>query len=379
MPSPHHPKIYILLPAMNDGGAERAFINLANEMHARKSAHIEFLLIKKEGVYLDIVDPGIAVRELYKGDEPLFSFPSLIKVLKTEQPDLLISSLPIADLLAIWARMWLGRKAPRHMIATQNMRADQFKGYKALRSRIKALCMLFFYRRADLFAAVSQAVASELQTLFDVPHKKIRVIPNSVDLAHIQKQRNAKPDHPWLEEGRDYKVLIAVGRLVAQKDYPTLIKAFKNVQGKKDARLIILGEGPERETLQKMIDEEGLGNKIDLAGFRKNPFALVAASDAFVLSSAWEGFGNVIIEALSVGTPVIATRCPGAPREILDEGTFGHLADVKDPEHLAEKILKSLDGDHPEKEVLMKRASEYSIEAVTDLYDAYFREIIDAA
>lgn len=368
--------IVILLPALNDGGAERSLVNLANELNRRGRHKVRFVLLRREGPYLDLIDPSIPVEGLTDRGDVLLSLPALVKKLKTLKPDILITALPVADLLAIWACSWLGKSAPVHICAIQNMRAGQFETFTRLRSKIKAKAMLFFYRKAQHFTAVSKAIAEELETLFKVAPKKITVIPNSLDLAQVQTQKNEPPDHPWLKPGRPYKTLIAAGRLVVQKDYPTLLKAMKEAN---DVRLIILGEGPERENIQKQISELGLQDYVDLAGFRKNHFALMAAADAFVLSSAWEGFGNVIIEALSVGTPVVATNCPGGPAEILEGGKYGALVCVNDPEALAAAIGKTLSGEHPAKDILIKRASEYSVQTIAGMYEAYFETLFSSS
>lgn len=370
------PSIVFFLPAMNDGGAERALVNLANELHQRGTFDVRFVLLRKEGVYLEIINPAISVEGMSEKGDVLFAFPALVKQLKSLKPDLLVSSLPITDLMAIWACKWLGKQTPRHVICIQNMRKDEFSTYTTLRSKIRAIAMRFFYKQADRFCAVSSAAKEELIEFFGVAEEKIRVIPNSLDFSQVQAQIKEKAGHPWLKNGRDFKTLIAVGRLVEQKDYPSLIKAFDIVRQKLDARLIILGDGEKKKQIEEQIKSLNLQDHVDLAGFQKNPFSYVSASDVFVLSSAWEGFGNVIIEALSCGTPVVATNCPGAPSEILNNGEYGQMATVKDPQGLAEAIIKSLNGDHPDKKVLKTRAQDYSIEAVTDQYQDYFERIM---
>jgi len=371
----HRKKIFILLPAMNDGGAERALVNLATALTSRGYYQVKFLLLRREGVYLSQINPDIEIEGLGTKGDVLFSIPALIKILKEQKPDILLTSLPICDLMAIWACLWLGKAAPVHICNIQNMRAQQFKTFKTLRAKIKAKAMLFFYARAQYFSAVSHAIAQELETVFHVPRAKISIIPNSLNLSQVQQQKDVKPGHKWLEPGRSHKTIIAVGRLVEQKDYPTLLRAIALLRETENIRLIILGEGPEKDNIKALIAQLNLHDDVDLAGFHNNPFSYVAASDVFVLSSAWEGFGNVIIEALSVGTPVVATNCPGAPAEILNNGEFGHLVPVADAPAICAALKKTIHGDRPAKEVLIGRAAEYSIEAITDLYESTFKKV----
>jgi glycosyltransferase involved in cell wall biosynthesis len=369
--------IWFFLPALNDGGAERALMNIAFELKKRGHSPA-FVLLQKKGVFLEQVEAAkIAVEGLNIDPKVVLALPSFIKFLKNKKPDLLVSSLPAPDLLSLWACRILGEQAPSHIISSQNVWSDHVKEFKTWRAYIRHKGMILFDRWADHFAAVSGAVSEELQNVFNVQDNKITVIPNSLDLQKIQQQRHENPDHKWLFPGREHKVAIAVGRLNLQKDFETLIKAMPKVRKTLgDVKLIILGEGTEREKLETLRHKMALDEHIDLPGFKDNPFALVAASDVFILSSQWEGFGNVTIEALSVGTPVVATNCPGAPAEILENGKYGRLVERKNPNALAEGIIDVLNGNHPPEDVLLGRAQDYSIETVTDMYETLFRKVL---
>ena len=154
----------------------------------------------------------------------------------------------------------------------------------------------------------------------------------------------AKINHAWFQPGEP-PVIVAVGRLHLQKDYPTLLRAFLQVRQQRRCRLVILGEGPEKENLNKLINELGLQTDVAMFGFVDNPYTYMAHSAAFVLSSAWEGFGNVIAEALAVGTPVVSSNCDSGPAEILANGKYGELTPVGDIKAMAEAILSVLAGN----------------------------------
>lgn len=167
------------------------------------------------------------------------------------------------------------------------------------------------------------------------------------------------PAHPWLSGQRHGTVVVAVGRLVPQKGFDVLLRAFELVRREVDASLIVFGEGPERPRLGDLVNRHGLKDAVSLPGFIANPVSEIKAANLFVLSSRWEGFGNVIVEALGAGTPVVAVDCRSGPAEILDDGRYGRLAIPEDPYDLAKKILAELDEPTPA-EILRKRALDFS-------------------
>jgi glycosyltransferase involved in cell wall biosynthesis len=223
-----------------------------------------------------------------------------------------------------------------------------------------------FYPTARAVIAVSQGVADDLARLIGPGRARLVVIPNPVVTPDLLRLAGEAPDHPWLGPGQP-PVILAAGRLAPQKDYPTLIRAFAALVEGQDMRLIILGEGPERPALEALVGDLGLSGRVDLPGFRGNPFAYMAKARLFVLSSAWEGLPGVLIQAMACGTPVVSTDCPSGPREILVEGRLGPLVPVGDIAALAEAMARTLDRT-PESEVLQARAADFGLATVTQLY-----------
>jgi glycosyltransferase involved in cell wall biosynthesis len=171
-------------------------------------------------------------------------------------------------------------------------------------------------------------------------------------------------------------VILGVGRLTPQKDFPTLIRAFALVRQQQPARLILLGEGEERSSLASLIEELHLQEEVDLPGFVDNPFAYMARARVLVLSSAWEGFGNVLVEAMAAGTPVVSTDCPSGPAEILANGEYGQLVGIADSEAMARAILKILDCP-PDQHQLKQRVMEFSVEKILAQYRSIIRQRIE--
>ena len=195
--------------------------------------------------------------------------------------------------------------------------------------------------------AVSHGVADDLVRTVGVPERKIKVIYNPGITPGLRDKVRAEVDHPWFVRGQP-PVLLAVGRLAKQKDYGTLLTAFAKIRKTHSVRLLILGEGSERRTLEERVRELDVEQHVALPGFVDNPYAYMARSAAFVLSSVWEGLPTVLMEALYCGVPIVATDCPSGPREILKDGQLGRLVPMRDPDLLAEAIVSVLNGQAPE-------------------------------
>jgi glycosyltransferase involved in cell wall biosynthesis len=203
----------------------------------------------------------------------------------------------------------------------------------------------YCYPWAQKVIAVSHGVADDLCKATSLSRKKVEVIHNPVITNQLRAKVQIPVNHPWYEPGQP-PVLLAVGRLSPEKDFPTLIKAFARVHRSRPVRLLILGEGKMRMELQALITSLGLGEEISLPGFVDNPYHYMAHSAMLVLSSLWEGLPTVLVEALYCGTPIVATDCLSGPREILCDGEYGRLVPIASPIVLAEAIEASLDSNN---------------------------------
>ena len=204
------------------------------------------------------------------------------------------------------------------------------------------LFMRLTYRSADTIIAVSNGVADDLSTMLKLKRNQINVIYNPVVSEHLIKNSREPVDHPWLTSNK-VPVILGVGRLTEAKNFNALIHAFSIVVASIPARLIILGEGEQRDSLETIIDQLNLADQVDLPGFTNNPYPYMRCADLFVLSSIWEGLPTVLIEALSCGTKVVSTDCPSGPREILENGKWGTLVPVNNAEELANAMIFSLE------------------------------------
>lgn len=231
----------------------------------------------------------------------------------------------------------------------------------------RQLAIRIGYPRADRIIAVSAGIARDVMKMVPACRERVVHLANPVFSPAVETLARQPVDHPWLVDAAT-PVIVAAGRLARQKDFPTLLRACARLlSGGRRLRLIILGEGKERQALQAQARELGIHEQVDLPGFVGNPFAYMRKAALFVLSSAWEGSPNVLIEALAVGVPVVATDCLSGPREILEEGRLGPLVPVGDDAALAAAIGQVLDAPLP-RDTLIGAAAAYRIDRSTGAY-----------
>lgn len=205
-----------------------------------------------------------------------------------------------------------------------------------------------------------------------IPRPKVRVIYNPVVDDRLFAMAAEPPSHAWAG-ANDKPLILGVGRLSAEKDFATLLRAFRLVRNARPARLAILGEGKERHALEQMVDELGLQAHVSLPGFVANPFSVMSRASVFVLSSRFEGLPNALIQALALGVPLVSTDCPSGPREVLEDGRYGTLVPVGDAERMAEGILDRMQRAH----IVMEQqtaSARFRVHNVTQNYLALFSE-----
>ena len=332
-------KLAIFIPDLVVGGAERSMLKLAAGIAERGYA-VDFVLSRAYGPFLAEVPESVRLVDL-KGRRVLTSLPALVRYLRQEQPAAMLAVLH-ANLIALWARRLAGTHE-RVVVSERNMLTSEARQYSDLRMRMMPKLARKFYTWSDCIVAVSKSVADDLIQTVRIPGERVRVIYNPIVTPELREKAQAPLQHAWFEPGEPPLVL-SVGRLCAQKDFFTMIRAFDLVRRARPARLLILGEGEDRPALEALIEELGLKQDVSLPGFNPNPYPYMTRASVFVLSSRWEGLPGVLIEALYCGAPVIATDCPGGSREILAGGQYGKLVPAGDTAALAGAIEAALDG-----------------------------------
>lgn len=354
-------KIALFLACLAGGGAERVMVYLARGF-AEQGLDVDLVVGKTDGPCLSLIPPEVRLVNL--GTRRLIqTVPGLVKYLQKNQPTVLLSAMEDINVIALWCRRLAG-VSTRVVVSVHNTISVESQTLTDFKKRLAPYLARWFYPWADRVVTVSQGAAQDLVSL-GLSKDSIKVIYNPVVTPELLKKAAQPLDRPWFSSGEP-PVILAVGRLDKQKDFSTLIRAFERVRQQRNARLIILGEGLERSSLEALVQELGLEENVALAGFVENPYAYMAHAAVFVLSSLYEGLPTVLIEAMAVGTSVVATDCKSGPAEILENGEYGKLVPVGDIQSMAEAIVSTLDGSL-DSVFLQKRAADFSLEnAVTE-------------
>jgi len=339
-PIKHH--VAIFLPTLVGGGAERVMMNLAVGLEKR-GHQVDFILAQREGAFSDDLPASVHQVELnqrhLRFGRSVLSLPALVKYLRKEKPEVLLTGLH-ANIIALWAKKL--SKLPTRFVITEHNNLSIAQKTKALWYRLPSSFFIKSnYPDADSIIAVSNGVAQDLCNYANLPNEKIKVIYNPIITSDLKLKSNESLDHPWFQKDQP-PVILAIGRLTQQKDFPLLLSAFELVREKMPVRLMILGEGPERETLLSRIKDLNLQDEVILPGFIHNPYPIIKKASVFALSSRWEGLPTVLVEALYCGTPIVSTDCPSGPKEILQNGKFGELVPVGNHIAFADALLKIL-------------------------------------
>ncbi len=357
------PDLTLFLPSLTAGGAPRIMINIGTYLD-EKGYNVEFVLAEAKGEFLKDLG-NISIVDL--GSRVIRSVVPLRNYLQRREPKALMSTPHVANLVAIWATSLAGVKT-RHVVREPTTLSNQAKEFSQFKDKLIPPLVKWSYPHASQFVAISKGVKRELVENIGVDESNIEVIYNPIVTPDIEPKSKEPLDHSWFEA--DSPVILGAGRLTQQKDFSTLIRAFDQLLGQRDAYLVILGEGDDRPELETLVEELGIQNRVDLLGFADNPYKYMRKADVFVLSSAWEGFGNVIVEAMVCGTTVVATDCESGPAEILANGKYGYLASVGEPISLCDGILTAL--ENPLKtDTLVQRANDFTRSKIMPQYERY--------
>ena len=359
--------ILIILPNLSGGGAELIHVNLANDWVA-KGYEVRFILLRKKGELLFLLSNKIEIIDLNVNRIRQAIIP-LALILYRLRPDVTIAAMWPLTSIAVCSWLISGFKGKLYLSEHENLSASYIEQRRVNILYLK-YSIRFTYPFATGIVAVSNGVKKDLCILGNLSNDYIKVIYNPVSSGIRTNINNKKRYSELWGKDDDYRIL-AVGRLTIQKDHETLIRAFALLPNSLSASLIILGEGSQRNEIIKLINSLGLGCRISLPGFVVDPKPWFLSADLFVLSSRWEGFGNVIVEALECGLPVVSTDCPSGPNEILEGGKYGTLIPVGDSFLLAKAILSNQHKLH-DYEILIDRALEFSIPKISNDYIKYF-------
>jgi glycosyltransferase involved in cell wall biosynthesis len=326
-----------------------------------RGARVDVLLGDTGGPYLELLDRRARVIPLVSS-HGLWSVYPIARYLARERPQFMVTEKLRVNAAALRARRLVRSRtaifASVHGVVSHKLHEQHLSPRK---SRTKEKAARRYYPQNDGLIAVSSGIAQDLITAFSIPPERVHVVPNPVVTAELYDKAREDPGHPWLAR-RDEPVIAWVGRLSREKCVSVLLGAFRILRQSRSCRLILIGDGQERSVIEALIRDWHLNDSVSLVGFQLNPFAFLARCDLLALSSAWEGFGNVLVEAMALGVPVASTDCPVGPREILEGGRLGRLVPVGDESALAEAMAATLSQPPPADE-LRAAAKRYTAEA----------------
>ena len=354
---------------LSGGGVERMRLALIAELRAR-GLQVTLIVGRRRGALATLVPADLAVVELGK-QGMLGAVRPLARALRRLRPDVLVSSLDHNNVSALLANR-LASTGTRLVICQHNaLSAETALGWK-----YRAVPWLYWllHRRAHGVVAVSTGVADDLAAVAGIPRHRITPIHNPVITADFADRASGEPPHVWLAR-TDAPVVLFAGRLTLQKDPGLLIEAFAALTLTLAVRLIILGDGPFLVQLQEQAARLGVAEHVLFAGFQANPLPWISHASCLVLPSRYEGLGNVLVEALACGTPVVATDCPHGPSEILDGGRFGELVAVGDAAAMAPALQRAVT-TVPDRPALRARAAAFTAAASADAHLALFDTIL---
>jgi glycosyltransferase involved in cell wall biosynthesis len=365
--------VAIYLHDLAGGGVERQSLIIAEEFR-RQGADVTLVLHRLRGQLLAEVPAGLRIVDL-NSSRTLLDIPRLARFLHTEKPDILLANVDMNNVAALLAKA-ISLSPSKVVICQHNPISSGFVMGENWMYRHIGMSYRLLSPLISRAVAVSGGVAAELTKVGGLSDDRILTISNPVVGPDFGARSEEAANHPWLEQA-DRPTFVTAGRLVPQKDHQTLIRAFAIHRQRFDSRLIVLGSGPLRETLAGLVDQFDLSQSVDFAGFRSNALPFFRGADAFVLSSQCEGFGNVIVEALGCGTPVISTNCEHGPAEILDQGRYGVLVEPRNPTALAGAMdeVATLRDRFPAA-MLRQRAGEFSYAACASRYMALFKALV---
>ncbi len=416
-------RIAVLLPSLEGGGAERSMLTLVKGFLAQGRT-VDLVLCQAKGAYLGEIPPGATMIELQASGElqarliaamgirrdffallrpvllarkiapEILRLHSLQRYIDKYRPDVILSALTYANLIAIWAQRMSGSRVP--VVVSERIALSTYcaapSNFRKWRWRYLPEVVRRTYPGAAAVTTVSSDVEDDLVTAIGLERNTVTTIHNPVVDDSLRGRAQQALAHHWFASGVATSgattpgvatpgaapVILAVGRLTEQKDFATLLRAFAGVRAVREARLVILGEGRLRAELQALAGTLGIQADVDMPGFVENPFQYMARASVLVLSSHYEGLPGVLIQALACGCPVVSTDCPGGSREILCDGKYGALVRVGDAQGMAQAILREL-SDPTSKELLLRRAQDFSVESGVSKYLALLDAVVTRA
>ncbi|WP_295543080.1 glycosyltransferase [uncultured Thiohalocapsa sp.] len=359
-------RIACLFSTSGHSGVDRLAQHLLPAL-AHRGYRVDLLKVRRHGpdlaaaaadlAHLDIIDLGN--RHTYG------CVPAIARYLRRKRPQVMLSDKDRVNRIALLARAVAGTPTRLYLRSGTTLSVD-LASRSALQRRIQRWSVARLYRHAAGVLVPSQGAAADLTTFAGLDPALVQVVPTPVVASSVLSAPPKAPAHPWFHDPAA-PLILGVGELSPRKDFATLLRGFALLRTRRRCRLMLLGDGGEREALLAQAAALGISDDLALPGFVPRPYAEIAHADLFALTSRWEGMPLVLVEALALGTPVVATDCPSGPRELLADGRHGRLVPLGDATALAAAMAATLEAP-PSADALRAVARPYTIEAATTAY-----------
>ncbi|CAN1537711.1 RfaG Glycosyltransferase [Caulobacteraceae bacterium] len=342
-------------------------VTIANGF-SRQGKSVVLVLANAKGPYLEDVESSVRIVDFRSKRVSRCTF-KLAAWIREYRPACVLSALTHANIVAIVAGAMAGRLGDI-VVSQRGVLSDSMADKPSIRNMLVGILTRLIYPRARNIISVSDAVSRDLNSRFNVPLDKLVTVPNPISIERVLAKSNER-NPAAASLASESRLVLTAGRLHAVKDQATLIRAFARVRAFTDVHLVILGDGPLRESLEALAVSLNVAEFVTFIGFSQNPYSWMKVADVFVLSSRHEGLPNVLIEAMVCGAKIVATDSPGGTSDILEGGEWGRLVPVGDDRLLAEAILASLNDIAPPN--VRSRALEYSEEKVMAMYSCVLK------
>jgi glycosyltransferase involved in cell wall biosynthesis len=362
---------------LHGGGAERAAVILLNGL-AERGHDAVLYLFEKEGAYFD--ELASQVRVVVGRAGRLARVDSLRRFLVRERQDVVVSFL---SHFTTFAAVRLSRSGAKYVISQQTpmsafLEDRDYHWRQPVQRRVFTAVARAIYPRVDAVAATSHGVADDLVSVFGVPRESIEVIPNPVDVGTVERLAQEPVDSSLTRD--EVPTIVTAGRLAHAKNLPLLVDALEQLARRVTFRAWILGRGELEGELRARLSQSPVADRISLLGFQANPWKFMARGDVFLLTSRYEGFGNVLIEAMACGLPVVATASFGT-RDIVEHERTGLLVERHEPQAVAAALERVLtDREMRTRQAAAARASahKFAVPNVVDRFEAMIASLVTA-
>jgi glycosyltransferase involved in cell wall biosynthesis len=363
--------IVFIISTLRGGGAQRVFLNLLKKLD-KKNFSISLISIRDKESEYDEMLSGIRVMYL-NARRSRYGIGKVVKIIRDIKPHIIFSTLAYINFIVIISSLFI-RTDTKYIARETIVTKSHLKTHSSFIRLLYKCLFTLLYKKYDRIVCQSNDMKNDLKQEYSIAEKKLTVINNPVNFEYIEHKLKEKNNYIF---DRTKKNIVGVGRLTHQKGFDLLIKAFA-LMNRNDSCLHIIGQGEAETSLKKMCGDLSLDDRVCFWGHQDNPYVFMKQADVFVLSSRYEGFPNVVLEAMACGTRIVAFKCPGGLNEIITHGTDGWLVEQGNINEMAKTIGYALNNPLDSQNIKQSVWKRYRSEIIVKYYEDLFLEIINS-